>query len=164
MDHQDHDKQFLANFGKVMAGLFAIFFICIAAARVIVGNATPEEMEPATAARLEERIKPVAEVVTDPAALVAKVDTAAAAREPMSGEDVTAKLCSSCHAAGVLNAPKEGDKADWSARMQAAGGLDGLVDAALHGKNAMPPKGGDPSLSDDEVRAAVEFMLSEAGL
>ncbi len=161
MEHKDHDKVFFANFGIVMAGLFGIFFICIVAA----GFVSPDELheDPAATARLAERIKPVGTVVTDPAALV-KVAAKPAAREPMSGEQVNSKLCAGCHAAGVLAAPKTGDKAAWSARLTAAGGIDGLVTSALQGKNAMPPKGGDPSLSDDEIHAAVEYLLKQGGL
>jgi len=161
VDQNGHDKVFFSNFGMVMAGLFGIFFICIVAARMIVGGEKKED--PAALARVEERIKPVATVITDPAALV-KLAAAAPAREPMTGEQVNTKLCAGCHAAGVLGAPKTGDAAAWSARKSAAGGLDGLVNSALHGKNAMPPKGGDPSLSDDEIKAAVEFLLKQAGV
>ncbi len=160
MDQNGHDKTFFANFGMVMAGLFGFFFICIVAARLLVSD---KQEDPAALARVEERIKPVGTVITDPAALV-KVAAAAPAREPMTGEQVNTKLCAGCHMAGVLAAPKTGDAAAWSARKSAAGGLDGLVNAALHGKNAMPPKGGDPSLSDDEIRAAVEYLLKQAGV
>lgn len=161
MDHQNHDKVFFVNFGMVMAGLFAIFFICILAARLIDTGETIND--PGANARIEERIKPVGSVITDAAALQ-QLAAAAPKREPMSGEQVNAKLCGGCHLAGVLGAPKEGDKAAWSARRSAAGGLDGLVASAIKGKGAMPPKGGDPSLTDDEIKAAVEYILKHAGL
>ncbi|MEQ1440151.1 c-type cytochrome [Fontimonas sp. SYSU GA230001] len=161
MEHKDHDKVFFANFGKVMAGLFGIFFVCIVAAAIVSGH--DKKADPDALARIDERTRPVGQVVTDPAALI-KVAAAAPAREPMSGEQVNGKLCAGCHGAGVLGAPKAGDKAAWSARLSAAGGVNGLVTHAIQGKNAMPPKGGDPSLSDDEIRAAVEFLLKQAGV
>lgn len=161
MDHKDHDKVFFANFGMVMAVLFGIFFVCIFAAKLLVANG--DAPHPEQLALIGERIKPLGAVVTDPAALV-KVSAPAAARAPLSGEQVNAKLCAGCHGAGVLGAPKTGDKAVWAARISAAGGLDALVTHAIQGKNAMPPKGGDPSLSDDEVRAAVEYMLKQSGV
>lgn len=161
MDHKDHDKVFFANFGMVMAALFGIFFVCILAANLI--DSDDERADPAQVARIAERIKPVGSVVTDPAALV-KVAAAAPARAAMSGEQVNAKLCAGCHGAGVLGAPKTGDKAAWASRLSAAGGIDGLAASAAKGKNAMPPKGGDPSLSDDEVRAAVEYLLKQSGV
>ena len=105
---------------------------------------------------IEERIKPVGEVITDEKMLVAAAPAAAApARAPMSGKDVVAKVCGACHNTGVLNAPKTGDKAEWNKR----GNLATLVASAKAGKNAMPPKGGDPSLSDEELKAAIEEML-----
>lgn len=160
MDHKDHDKVFFANFGAVMAGLFGIFFVCIVAASIL---ASEDEPKPEAIALIHERVTPVGTVITDPAALV-KVSAAAVAREPYTGEQVNAQLCAGCHAAGVLGAPKTGDKATWNTRLSTEGGLDGLVDYAIKGKGAMPPKGGDASLSDDEVRAAVEFMLKQSGI
>lgn len=161
MEHKDHDKVFFANFFKVMAGLFGIFFVCIVAASLVSGK--EKKVDPEAVARIAERTQPVGNVVTDPAALL-KVAAAAPAREPMTGEQVSGKLCAGCHGAGVLGAPKIGDKATWAARASAAGGLDGLVASATKGKNAMPPKGGDPSLSDAEVREAVQYLMKQAGI
>src|SRR3546814_4847329 len=79
-------------------------------------------------------------------------------------EQVYSKVCTGCHAAGVLGAPKDGDKAAWGARLKAAGGVDGMLKIAIHGLNAMPPRGGDASLSDDELKGAIEHMLKDAGL
>ena len=70
-------------------------------------------------------------------------------------------MCSACHGAGVLGAPKIGDKGEWSRRK--AAGLAALVGSAIRGKNSMPSRGGDPSLSDDEVKAAVQEMLKQTG-
>jgi cytochrome c5 len=73
------------------------------------------------------------------------------------GKEVYNANCAMCHAAGVANAPKLGDKAAWGPRV--ATGKDALVKSALGGKNAMPAKGGNAKLGDDDVKAAVEFML-----
>jgi cytochrome c5 len=62
-----------------------------------------------------------------------------------------------CHAAGVANAPKFGDKKAWAPHL--VHGVDELVQTALKGKGAMPPKGGNLTLSDAEVKAAVDYML-----
>ena len=70
--------------------------------------------------------------------------------------------CVACHSTGVLNAPKIGDKAAWAARMTS--GMKVVVANAINGKGAMPAKGGDPSLSDAEVEAAVKLMLKDSGL
>jgi cytochrome c5 len=77
-----------------------------------------------------------------------------------SGEVVVKSVCAVCHQAGVAGAPKMGDKAAWAPRLKQ--GIEALVQAAIKGKGAMPPKGGNTSLSDAQVRAAVEFMVSQA--
>ena len=81
------------------------------------------------------------------------------------GRDVYMQACAVCHAAGVQGipgAPKLGSYTDWSTRLVA--GRAGLVQSALKGKGAMPPKGGDASLSDMQTKAALDYMLSKAGV
>ena len=156
MENGNHDKIFFKSFAMVMGALFAIFFICIAVARII----TPElEVSAEDLAKIEARIKPVGQVVTDPAALMKLAAASAAARAPYTGEQLVQKVCSGCHATGLLGAPKIGDKGAWSKRMGANGGLAGLVASAGKGKNSMPARGGDPSLSDAELKAAIELMI-----
>jgi cytochrome c5 len=158
VDHKNHDQAFFKQFSFVMGALFVIFFICIAVARLI----TPAPPQDAAAiAKIEERIRPIGEVMTDPSALQAKLAANKPARAPYTGEQLVAKVCSACHQAGMLGAPKIGDKADWGKRKSADGGLDGLVASALKGKNSMPARGGDPDLSDAEIKAAIEYMLSK---
>ena len=84
----------------------------------------------------------------------------AAASQKADGKKVYETTCSACHASGVAGAPKLGDKAAWAPHLMH--GTAGLLQSALKGKGAMPPKGGNPSLSDDDVRAAVEFMVSQS--
>ncbi|WP_374503490.1 cytochrome c5 family protein [Zoogloea sp.] len=88
---------------------------------------------------------------------------AAPAANPL-GEGAYKKTCALCHAAGVGGAPKTGDAADWGAR--AAKGKDPLYTHAIAGftgeKGMMPPKGGNAALSDDEVKAAVDFMVDKS--
>ena len=76
------------------------------------------------------------------------------------GKKVYDSTCTACHTAGVANAPKPGDKAAWAPRLKQ--GMDTLVQSAVKGKGAMPPKGGNTALSDADVRAAVEFMVSQS--
>ncbi len=74
------------------------------------------------------------------------------------------KTCAVCHAAGVANAPKFGDKLEWKARL--AKGKDTLYKHAIHGfkgaKGFMPAKGGNAGLSDASVKAAVDYMVAHA--
>lgn len=78
-----------------------------------------------------------------------------------TGGQVYAAVCSACHAAGVLNAPKFGDKAAWAPHV--AGGYGHLVENAIKGIRGMPARGGDPDLSDLEVARAVAHMANAAG-
>ena len=73
-----------------------------------------------------------------------------------SGEEVVKAVCATCHQAGVANAPKIGDRAAWAPHIKE--GLQDMVATAIKGKGAMPPKGGNPSLTDDEVARAVVYM------
>jgi len=80
------------------------------------------------------------------------------------GEDTYKKTCMACHASGVMNAPKFGDKAAWGPRI--AQGKATLYKHALTGFTGkggmMPAKGGNASLSDADVKAAVDYMVSKA--
>lgn len=83
-------------------------------------------------------------------------------RMARSGEDIYNFACAFCHAIGAGGAPKMGDRLAWATRL--AKGLEGLVDSAVNGKNLMPARGGNPALSDGDVRNAVKWMLEETGI
>lgn len=74
------------------------------------------------------------------------------------GKDVYNQNCAMCHVPGLANAPKFGDKEAWGPRLKT--GREALLASALKGKGAMPAKGGNPKLSDEDVGAAVDFMLA----
>lgn len=99
---------------------------------------------------------PAPAAVTAPAAPVAPP-----VAENALGKSVFGKTCAMCHAAGVAGAPKPGDKADWGPRI--AQGKDTLYKHALEGftgaKGQMPARGASTTLSDDEVKAAVDYMV-----
>ncbi|MFI0398919.1 MAG: cytochrome c-550 PedF [Thiolinea sp.] len=79
-----------------------------------------------------------------------------------TGEEVFNTVCTACHTAGILNAPKIDDKAAWEPR--AAKGLQGLLAASINGLNQMPAKGGNPSLTEQELSDAITYMLGKAGI
>jgi cytochrome c5 len=85
----------------------------------------------------------------------------AAAVDNSVGKSVYNKVCALCHSAGVAGAPKPGDKADWGPRI--AQGPEVLNKHAIEGftgaKGQMPARGGGNNLSDDEVKAAVSYMV-----
>ncbi len=76
------------------------------------------------------------------------------------GEALYKQTCALCHAAGVAGAPKLGDKSAWGPRI--AKGKDALYASGLKGKGAMPAKGGNPALADADVKAAIDYMVSQA--
>ena len=112
-------------------------------------------------------IAPAAEA---PAPVAAAPEAAAPAAAAITvadntlGKSVYGKACALCHAAGVAGAPKPGDKEAWATRV--AQGKETLYKHAIEGytgeKGMMPAKGGNSTLSDDDVKAAVNFMADQS--
>ncbi|SHH50593.1 c-type cytochrome [Pollutimonas bauzanensis] len=78
-----------------------------------------------------------------------------------TGQQVFDSTCTACHTAGVAGAPKIGDTAAWAPFIKA--GYEDLIKNAIHGIKGMPPKGGNPALSDFEVERAVVYMVNKSG-
>jgi len=76
------------------------------------------------------------------------------------GEATYKSICFACHGTGAAGAPKLGDKAMWAPRI--ATGNDALYAAAINGKGAMPAKGGNPALSDGDIKGAVDYMVGQS--
>lgn len=155
----------------ILAFLIPVIVIIMLAQLALDGKRKPE----ATAASEEavaKRIQPVGAVMVDPnapapvAVAVEAVATpgaavpAAAGGDAAKGKSVYDTACMACHAAGVAGAPKTGDKAAWAPRLNT--GKDALYAAVIKGKGAMPPKGGNASLSDADIKAAVDYMAGLA--
>ncbi|NDP47690.1 MAG: cytochrome c5 family protein [Sulfuriferula multivorans] len=117
-------------------------------------SAAPEASVPA----VPEAAAPAVPEVAAPAA------TEPAMAEPTQGKSVFNKTCAMCHAVGAAGAPKPGDQADWAPRI--AQGVDVLYKHALEGftgaKGVMPARGGAATLADDEVKAAVDYMVAQS--
>lgn len=119
-----------------------------------------------TGSNVAERIKPVGQVSV-PAAETQRepVKIAVAASTPArDGQQVYQTSCVACHGAGIAGAPKLDDKGQWAKRI--AKGLDTLYASAVNGvtgsAGAMPAKGGNPALSNAEVKAAVDYMIAQS--
>jgi len=98
---------------------------------------------------------------TEPEAAAVTETTVAVAAPAAAGgeaEKIYKTACFSCHDSGVANAPKLGDKAAWADRITA--GTESMYQAAIGGKGAMPPKGGRMDLSDDAIKAVVDYMVT----
>lgn len=116
--------------------------------------AAPTESAAAPAGNTEVAPTPAAPAPAAPAA-------PAAAR---SGKQVYDAACFACHAVGVAGAPKFGDKAAWAPRI--AQGMDTLVTHAINGfqgqTGVMPPRGTCAACTDDELKAAITYMVDNA--
>ncbi|WP_454806616.1 c-type cytochrome [Paraburkholderia fungorum] len=101
----------------------------------------------------------LAAMASVPQAAAPAAGAAQSADASQAGKALYQQVCQACHAAGVLNAPKFGDKEAWAPRLKDP--MDTIYNYALHGKGAMPPKGGS-NASDADVKAAVDYMVSAA--
>jgi cytochrome c5 len=126
--------------------------------------AMPDAAPAATAVATPRPAPSDAAPAAKPAAPVATAPTAPAPTAPASdlthGQQIYRQACAFCHDKGVAGAPKIGDAAAWSPRL--AQGMETLYGVALRGKGAMPAKGGNPSLADADVKAAVDYLVAQA--
>ncbi|MBU2479301.1 MAG: c-type cytochrome, partial [Gammaproteobacteria bacterium] len=117
------------------------------------GDCSDDELKGAVAYMLNESGFKVT-VAAAPAA------AAPAAASADAGKQIYDASCMACHSTGAAGAPKVGDKAAWAPRI--AQGVDTLVNHAINGIRAMPPKGTCMSCSDDDLKAAVSYMVNES--
>ena len=159
------DRTFLRQFSAVIAGFMVLTVALIFLARYMQPDPDPDA-NPSQAILMEQRILPVGDVRygEEGAAALAEAQAAAVAAAPvleaqpvMDGEQVYGGLCKTCHDAGVAGAPLTGSD-QMAARLEEKG-LEMLVSNAINGLNAMPPRGGNPNLTNEQIQAAVEFML-----
>lgn len=128
---------------------FVLPVVGLLAAAVMAGCGKAPELDGERTATL---IQPVARLE------VQRVQVAAGNR---TGAEIYQALCTSCHAAGLLAAPKTGEAGDWTDRI--ALGFDAMVASVIDGKGAMPARGGGADLTDTEVARAVAYLLNTAG-
>jgi cytochrome c5 len=164
-----HDTHFINNFSVVIGGLIVVALVIFALARVVAGHTQVPETyaDPIYVASVEERIKPVARVAVagaDNSALKIEAPaqaTAVALVVPKDGPALYEAVCKTCHATGLVGAPKFGDHAAWAPRI--AQGKPTLYEHALKGyagkAGVMPPKGGRSDLSDDLIKSGVDYLV-----
>ena len=100
-----------------------------------------------------EQIAPIGTVAVGSA----NTATETQAAEVLDGETVYNGACAACHGAGIAGAPATGDASQWSSRL--AKGSEALYSSAINGIGAMPAKGGQVDLSDEAIKAAVDFII-----
>ncbi|OGI47816.1 MAG: hypothetical protein A2151_01265 [Candidatus Muproteobacteria bacterium RBG_16_65_34] len=164
------DRAFLKFFSGLIATLVALTVVMFIVANVVDGKAKKPEAS-LDAKAVAERIKPVGEIgVASSSPVLDLIIPVAAAKKKVVADDgnvgkkVYNGTCSTCHTAGIAGAPKLGDWAAWKDRI--AQGNDLLYTHALKGfagkVGFMPAKGGNSALADDDVKAAVDFLVHEA--
>ncbi len=169
------DRAFLKSFAGLIAALVALTVILFIVAQMVGGKPTKTVEATVDAKAVAERIKPVGELTvgaaeavkpttTSSAVMDAIIPSANAAGADDKGKKIYDATCMACHAAGVAGAPKLGDKANWAPRI--AQGMDTLHTHAIKGfqgkAGMMPPKGGNMSAKDEDIKAAVDYMVSQS--
>jgi cytochrome c5 len=137
-----------------MSVLAVILMVLSVYAASEVNARLDERSEQENSSAIAERLAPVGQFSASTVASVAPI-----AKTPMTGDQVYAS-CAACHDSGTLDAPILGNADHWTARI--AQGIDTLYANAINGINNMPAKGGNVSLSDEEVKAAVDYMLEKS--
>ena len=173
--HASEDSGLIKTPTQLVVVIVLAFVVPIAAIFTIIhfvmGGERPRAADAVYSKAVLDRIKPVGSVPASaiekgpsplaPAPVTAAAAPAgnAAAAPGANGKSVFDASCQACHATGVAGAPKLGDKAAWAPRLGA--GAAALLASAIKGKNAMPAKGGNLSLSDADVKAAVDYMVAQ---
>lgn len=162
------DKQFYVAFTGVVVILVLITIVVAIIANMASSKGGEIVRSEVQTTKLKSRIGPVGRVslASDPVSDSAEVKSdqtaasgsdASQAQSANVGETAYNSICQTCHTTGLLDSPIFGDKASWGDRL--AAGKETLYNSAINGKGLMAPKGGNTALSDDEVRAAVDYML-----
>jgi len=157
------DKVFIKNISIVLV-LLILFTFSIAFLARDFGDKDESANNPSRMVTTEERIRPVAGVYTgeegaaaiEAAAVTSVAEMKVAFDGSLDAEMIYTNVCSACHATGAAGAPIPGSPA----MIERAGkGADALTQSAINGLNAMPARGGRADLSDEQVRAIVDYMI-----
>ncbi len=166
------DLEFLKRFSMLIGvlSLIAVAFILLAH---YIYSTHPASTNPNAEQVVSDRLAPVGESYagdTGRAAMLAAEEArkkAAAAQVAYGGttdgQVIYDSLCGACHKSGAGGAPRLDDKANWAPRI--AQGVDTLIKHATEGftgkAGVMPPRGGNPSLNDEQVKATVHWMIDQ---
>lgn len=166
---RNYDLEFLKHFSMVI-GFLVLVTLGLIIGAFVIHKELPPEVDPAVAQRTERRIAPVGAVYAGSTGAAAQAAAAAAAAAQaasqvayggtLDGSVIYNNLCAGCHNSGAGGAPTL-DRAHWGARI--AQGAETLHKHAIEGytgsAGVMPPKGGNPALTDEQVIATVDWML-----
>ena len=150
MSEELDDRGVMRMLLMVVGALVGFFVLILIIAQMVSGSSgSSTGVDKMVEAATIKRIKPFGEVNIGSAPVVVA--------GAVDGKGTYGSSCAACHATGAAGAPKVGDKGAWKNRI--AQGMDTLLDHAINGFKGMPAKGGNASLSDEAVEAAVEYMV-----
>ena len=152
------DKEFYKTFGIVSLIIVLLAVVIAALSNIFASSVTNDYYDRAQEKATSERIAPSGKVnlASNPTFKTQVIEVATA----KSGKDVYDSVCMSCHMSGAAGAPITGETNQWSTRL--AKGNATLYSNAINGIGVMPAKGGLMSLSEDEVKLAVDYMIDQS--
>ena len=158
MNGPTSDKEFYKIFGYITLVIILLAIIIAMLSKVFASSVTNDNYEEAKDTAIQERLASPERInlASNPTFKSETVVVASA----KSGKDVYNSVCMSCHMSGAAGAPVTGKVDQWTDRL--AKGNDTLYSNAINGIGVMPAKGGLMSLSDEEVKLAVDYMLEES--
>ena len=158
MNSSTTDKDFYKIFGYITLGITILAILIAVLSKVFASSVSNDAYDDAKVSATQQRLASSEKInLASSPTFKSEVLQVASSK---SGKDIYNSVCMSCHMSGAAGAPITGEANQWSDRL--AKGNDTLYSNAINGIGVMPAKGGLMSLSDDEVKLAVDYMLEES--
>tara|TARA_B100000686_G_C16806194_1_gene990759 strand:- start:15342 stop:15836 length:495 start_codon:yes stop_codon:yes gene_type:complete len=163
MNNETSDQAFFKNFA-IITVIFILFSIFITILSIVfASNPSKENHKDELISLIDKRTSPISnENLSSNPKIKSTIQLAAGAPSDASnsGEKIYKMVCGSCHDNGAAGSPITGNQSQWASRISE--GIDHLYDSAINGIGIMPAKGGLASLSDEDVKAAVDYIIEKS--
>jgi cytochrome c5 len=164
MEHKVTDAEFYKVFAIVSVIIIGLAIFIAILSNVFAGYASSasENYKVEIQSDTSQRIAPSGKInlASNPSIKQEVMVASVSETKILTGEEVYNTVCMSCHTSGAAGAPVIGNNNQWSDRLTK--GKDTLYASAINGIGIMPAKGGVSSLSDNEIKSAVDYILSES--
>jgi cytochrome c5 len=164
MEHKVTDAEFYKVFAIVSVIIIGLAIFIAILSNVFAGYASSasENYKVQIQSDTNQRIAPSGKInlASNPSIKQEVMVASVSETKILTGKEVYNTVCMSCHTSGAAGAPVIGNNSQWSDRL--AKGKDALYASAINGIGIMPAKGGVSSLSDNEIKSAVDYILSES--
>ena len=152
------DKEFYKLFGYITFFIILLAIIITILSKVFASSVTNDNYDAVKEKATEERLLSSEKInlASNPTFKTEVIEVSST----KSGKDIYNSVCMSCHMSGAAGAPITGKVDQWSERI--AKGNDTLYNNAINGIGVMPAKGGLMSLSDGDVKLAVDYMIDQS--